>query len=83
MNQTQLANVLIKILGLSLCASRVTALVLALIGALQIGGVGYPIGPRHFAEYLVPVTISLVPIAIGVYFMVQSRRLAEKFFGNG
>jgi hypothetical protein len=36
MNSKQLANVLIKILGLSLCAHNFTPLILAILGALKV-----------------------------------------------
>jgi hypothetical protein len=80
MNPKQLANVLVKILGLSLCAHSVASVIVAILGGLQIGTAGFQNWPRQFFPYLMSLTVSLLPFAIGVYFIVQSRWVTDKLF---
>jgi hypothetical protein len=81
MNQKQLANVLIKILGLSLCAHSVAAVIVAIIGGLQIGmGNNYMPDARSFLVYFTSLIFSLIPFAIGIFLIIRSRWLTEKLF---
>lgn len=80
MNKKQLADVLIKILGLSLCAHSATSVFIAVIGALRIGEVGFATFPRSFPAYLTALVVALLPFVIGVYFILQSRQVTDKLF---
>jgi len=71
MNQKQLANVLIKILGLSMCAYRVSGIIDTLIFSSTRG---------NASAGLLQIILNLVPIAIGIFFIVRSRWLVEKLF---
>jgi hypothetical protein len=86
MNQNQLANVLIKILGLSICVhglpafvAAITAAVEFLIRAMQDGHqTGGPFAYwTYFLTYLIP---SAIEFAAGIYLIVRSRWLTEKLF---
>jgi hypothetical protein len=80
MNQKQPANVLTKILGLSLCAHSIASVVVAIIGGLQIGGIGFQNWSRSFPAYLLSLIFSLIPFAVGVVLIVQSRWVTDKLF---
>jgi hypothetical protein len=80
MNPKQLANVLIKILGLSLCAHSITSVFVVILSGLQISTIGHQTWPREFFPYLVSLTISVLPFTIGVFFIVQSRWMTDKLF---
>ena len=80
MSKKQLADVLIKILGLSLCAHSVTSVFIAIIGALRIGEVGFQSMPRTSPAYLTTLILALIPFAIGVCFILKSRQVTDKLF---
>jgi len=87
MKPKQLANVLIKILGLSLCAHGIPALV-----GIGIGGISLLIQAMHdgsannvnhysYLGYSLFYWLSpVVEFAIGIYLIARSRQLVEKLF---
>jgi hypothetical protein len=77
MKPKQLANVLIKILGLSVCAHSIVPLLNGLFGVLSAAqnyGSSYRSG---FWFYLIN---GVIPAVIGIFLIVQSRLLTEKLF---
>jgi hypothetical protein len=87
MKPKQLANVLTKILGLSLCAHSIPAIlgvmvsgIYLLVQAMHDGSSnsmnGYSYIGHTTAYWLSPV----VEFAIGIYLIVRSRQLVEKLF---
>ncbi|HEY3932091.1 MAG TPA: hypothetical protein VGM58_06955 [Verrucomicrobiae bacterium] len=86
MNQKQLANVLIKILGLSIFVHGLPAFIAAAIGAVefliramqdghQTGG------PFPYWTYSLTYLIqSAIEFAAGIYLIIRSRWLTEKLF---
>jgi hypothetical protein len=87
MKPKQLANVLIKILGLSLCAHGVPALfgvvasgIYLLIQAMHDGN---PNSVNHYSYMGYSIFYWLSPVvefAIGIYLIARSRQLVEKLF---
>jgi hypothetical protein len=83
MNQKQLANVLIKILGLSLIAHGIPSLLDYAFGWLQFASDNRAplfsdmVRNSHF--YLM-VILGLFPVTLGLAFLFGSRWLAEKLF---
>jgi uncharacterized membrane protein len=86
MNQKQLANVLIKILGLSICIHGFPAFVVAMIGgaealahAMQDGHPTSTPVPywTYSLTYLIQSTIEFIA---GIFLIVRSRWLVEKLF---
>ena len=86
MNQKQLANVLIKILGLSICVHAFPAFTLALISAVEalIHAMqdGHPNASQfpmwtYSLSYLIQ---SAVEFIAGILFIIKSRWLVEKLF---
>ena len=71
MNQKQLGNVLIKILGLSICVHGVLAVIDNLI---------YNTAHNNLNVLLLQIIVGSVPIAIGVFLIARSRWLVEKLF---
>jgi uncharacterized membrane protein HdeD (DUF308 family) len=69
MKPKQLANVLIKILGLSICVHGVLAIIDNLI---------YNTAHNNFNVLLLQIIVGSVPIAIGVFLIVRSRWIVEK-----
>jgi hypothetical protein len=76
MKTKQLANVLIKILGLSLLIQNINNVILVLISVLQARRIG---SPSPFWAY--PLLVMVVPV-IGICLMVKSREVAEFLFKN-
>ena len=76
MKTKQLANVLIKILGLSLLIQNINNVILGLLGVLQGRGIG---SPSPFWAY--PLMVMVVPV-IGICLIVKSRAVAEFLFKN-
>jgi hypothetical protein len=80
MNQKQLANVLIKILGLWLCAQSVSHIFSAVVGffstivAAMRGGFG---GGLYM--WLNPL-IAMIPLVIGLILIVLSKPISEMLF---
>jgi hypothetical protein len=75
MKSKQLANVLIKILGLSLCAQSVVRIVMGILSILTIrsnmGG-----GPFLWDNFLA----GSIMVAIGIFLIIKSRNIAEYLF---
>jgi len=74
MKTKQLANILIKILGLSVFVESIPGIITGLYNAVRIRPAG---GPGDFWFY--PVS-SLVLAAIGIYLIIQSRPVTALLF---
>ena len=86
MNQKQLANVLIKILGLSIFVHGLPAFIAAIIGAGEALIRGMQDGHQNFSAlpvwtytltYLIQSTIEFIA---GIFLIIYSRKLADKLF---
>ena len=77
MKPKQLANVLIKILGLSLCAHSIVPILSGLVNLLQ--SQSYT-GSSYRAGTLFYLATGLIPAAIGVFLILRSRETTEKLF---
>jgi hypothetical protein len=75
MKSRQLANVLIKILGLSMFASGIPGIISVLLGVMQVRGMS---GSGVFIVFL----SSLISPAIGIWLILQSRIVAEFLFSG-
>jgi multisubunit Na+/H+ antiporter MnhC subunit len=75
MNSKQLANVLIKILGLSLIAHGIPSL---------INGILFTSDIRHssFSAIWMIAILDLIPFAVGIFLIVRSRWITEILFKN-
>jgi hypothetical protein len=73
MNQKQLANVLVKILGLSLCTQGVLHIVSVIINSIVT------VATRS-SVLLLNALSGLILGALGVLLIVQSRRICDKLF---
>ena len=71
----QLANVLIKILGLSVLVHGIPSIITGLFSLVQVRGVG----SRGDYFWLYPLS-SVVLVAIGVYLIVKSRDVTACLF---
>ena len=87
MKPKQLANVLTRILGLSLCAHGIPSIIMAAVGGilLLIGRMqdGNPNITNHYSYMGYSMLYSLSTVfefAIGIYLIVRSRQLVEKLF---
>ena len=81
MNQKQLANVLIKILGLSMCVYGITPIATGIMdlfaNLLQL--VQYNV---HSNTWSSPMMTGLLSAVIGVYLIIRSRSIAGTLFKN-
>jgi hypothetical protein len=78
MKSKQLANVLIKILGLSVCLHGIPSFVSGfIIGFFSLGVVGGSTAAGRSWAY---VAAAAVELAIGIFFIVRSRYVAERLF---
>ena len=75
MKSKQLANVLIKILGLSVLVHGIPSILTGLLTLSQARGVG----SRGEYFWLYPLS-SVVLVAIGIYFIVKSRDVTAILF---
>jgi hypothetical protein len=75
MKSKQLANVLIKILGLSVLVHGIPSIITGLLTLVHARGVG----SRGDYFWLYPLS-SVVLVAIGVYLIVKSRDVVELLF---
>ena len=75
MSSKQLANVLIKILGLAVCVRGVPTFLSELLFLLRLAGGNASPG----SYWLVPVP-SLILVIIGIYLIVKSRNVPEYLF---
>lgn len=78
MNSTQLANVLIKVLGLSICVRGIPSFVAGFLLGLFSPGAARSSPPGRTWAYTVGAAVEL---AIGIFFLVRSRKVAERLFG--
>jgi uncharacterized membrane protein len=76
MKTKQLANVLIKILGLSVLVHSIPAIITGLFNMVRARGVGSP------GDYWFYPVSSVILTAIGIYLIVKSRDVAEFLFKN-
>jgi hypothetical protein len=76
MKSKQLANVLIKILGLSVAIHSIPGVITGLYNVARVRSAG---GPGDYWFY--PLS-SLVLAAIGIYLVVKSRAVTEFLFKN-
>ena len=79
MNSKQLANVLVKILGLSICAHGVVGLVSGILSSRVLSG--FPLVGVKMSELAtnvwIYITPTLISLAIGLYFLLSSRRIVD------
>ena len=75
MKSKQLANVLIKILGLSVLVHGIPSIISGLLSMLQVRGMGSQ-GSYFWLYPLSPVIV----VAIGIYFIAKSRDVAAFLF---
>jgi len=82
MNQKQLANVLIKILGLSTCTRIIPSIFLNIINRFKPSEtIYYPSENMQFNHaYLATALLNLFPFAIGIFLIIRSRWLVDKLF---
>ncbi len=87
MNQKQLANVLIKILGLSFCAHGVPAVIaaiinslVALIHAMKDAYQTDAHSPLWWGYSMTYWITSVIEFATGIFLIARSRWLVEKLF---
>jgi hypothetical protein len=78
MKTKQLANVLIKILGLSVIVQGVPIILAGLLSMLQFEGVGPGSGAAY--NYFLHLLPTLVMVAIGIYLLVESRAITAALF---
>ena len=79
MKSKQLANVLIKILGLSICLHGVPSFVAGFVqgflsGMAHSGGAGPASGPSSSSAYIIG---ALVELALGIILIMKSKALSE------
>jgi hypothetical protein len=77
MKPKQLANVLVRILGLSLCAHSLAPVLNCLL-ALCSAPMGY--GNNYKASMGLYVLTNAVPLAAGIFLILRSRLVVEKLF---
>jgi hypothetical protein len=85
MNQKQLANVLITILGLSICVHAIPAVIAATIGGveflIQAMHDGHPnTSPMYWTYSMTYFFQAVVEFVIGIYLIIRSRWLTNKLF---
>ena len=87
MKPKQLANVLTRILGLSLCAHGIPALAGVLLGGIYMLVQAMHDGSSNSANHYSYMGYSMfywlspaVEFAIGIYLIVRSRQVVEKLF---
>jgi hypothetical protein len=86
MNQKQLANALVKILGLSICVHGFPAFVAAMIGAIETltraMQDGHPANiPAPYWTYSLTYLVqSTVEFIVGIFIIVRSSWVVEKLF---
>ena len=86
MNQKQLANVLIKILGLSICVHGFPAVIVATIGGAE--SLIHAMADSHqnasnFPFWTYSVTYLIQPVvefAVGIFLIARSQWINEKLF---
>lgn len=77
MKSKQLANVLIKILGLSVLAHGLPSIISAFVSVLQSRGIGLASRGEYYWWYPVSAALQLV---IGIFCIIKSREISEFLF---
>jgi hypothetical protein len=77
MKTKQLANVLIKVLGLSVLVHGIPSILTGLWTMLQAGTVGFGSHGNYYWRY--PLS-SVVLVAVGIYLIVRSREVTAFLF---
>lgn len=81
MKPKQLANVLIRILGLSVIAHGIPGLISVIINRLQLAADNpFANSWGRFVHYWLLVLLSLIPLAVGLGLIAYSRLLTDKLF---
>ena len=87
MKPKQLANVLTRILGLSLCAHGIPSLIMVAVSGIvlliQRMHDGNPNNMNHYSFMGYSIIYYISPVlefAIGIYLIARSRQLVEKLF---
>ena len=78
MKTKQLANVLIKILGLSVLVQGIPIILAGLLSMLEFAAVGF--GSQGVYGYLSHLLPTLLMVAVGIYLIVKSRDVAAFLF---
>ena len=81
MKSKQLANVLIKILGLSVCIHAIPLVV----SGFMMGMFGFIVGGAESGEVIRILSSPIgaaVEAAVGIFLIVKSRKIAEFLFKN-
>jgi len=76
MKSKQLANILIKILGLSVVIHGIPAIITGLFNMVRARGGGSP------GDYWFYPASSVILLALGIYLIIKSRCVAEWLFKN-
>ncbi len=79
MNSKQLANVLLKILGLWICVQCISPFISGFIRGF-LSGLHQETSSRPSGSPWPSVVSSLVYFGVGVFFICRSRYLAQKMF---
>ena len=80
MKTKQLANLLIKILGLSVVVHSIPTIVASLLSMLYAAGLGP--GSQGMYPYFLHFVPNLILFVIGIYLIVKSRDVAALLFKN-
>ena len=76
MKPKQLANVLIKLLGLSMAVHSVPSVIMNVVY-----GAGFSNNARGYLAAAIPqLIVGLLPLAVGIFLIVRSRWITEKLF---
>ena len=78
MKSKQLANVLIKVLGLSICVRAIPGFISGVLSAFISFGMSR--GEATFMRILASSVGAGVEAAIGIFLIVKSRKIAEFLF---
>jgi len=79
MKPKQLAAVLIKVLGLSLCAHSLSTVIASVIGFPFTIGLASG-GSRMILSYLTSMVYGIVPFAIGLWLILGTKWFVERLF---
>ena len=82
MNQEQLANVLVKILGLSLAIHSVAGVISGIFAWLQMIFDGAAVHSTQWRALMMYPVSSLVVFGLGIFMIMRSRWVVEKMFNQ-
>jgi hypothetical protein len=81
MKPKQLANILTRILGLSVIAHGIPGFINGIIGWLQFAAdIPFAGGLRGYSHYRLIMALNLIPFAVGICLIAYSRLLTDKLF---